>query len=109
MDDIRNLFNVFGNASALVGHQRQIKDLEQAIAKIGTVCGDCDKWMKSSECPAERPGTGKFRGVSVGPSMNGAICKSFVEKPWDTKRREDLKAELATLIANPPKMTPNPY
>jgi hypothetical protein len=29
--------------------------------------------------------------------MNGSICREFIEKPWVTKRREELRQEIAEL------------
>jgi hypothetical protein len=39
-------------------------------------CGDCDKWMKSRECPRER----NVNGMSRGPSCNDYQCDAFKPK-----------------------------
>ena len=36
-------------------------------------CGDCNKWMKSSECPREH----NVRGISRGPSWGEPTCDQF--------------------------------
>ena len=36
-------------------------------------CGDCSKWMISSQCPQER----NINGWNHGPSMSGPICAEF--------------------------------
>lgn len=40
-------------------------------------CGECDKWMKSRECPRERNVNGWYRG----PSCDDAPCNQFTPKP----------------------------
>ena len=39
-------------------------------------CGDCDKWMKSRECPRER----NVKGMSRGPSCHDFTCDQFAAK-----------------------------
>ena len=68
-------------------HKR--RELWAEIVKCGTVCGDCDKWMKSRSCPREH----NVNGMSRGPSMNDSICPEFVEKQWVSEHRAELKKE----------------
>ena len=64
----------------------EVVRLQCEIVRVGNACGDCNKWMKSSECPLER----NVNGYNRGPHMNHAICGSFAEKPWATERRSEL-------------------
>lgn len=73
----------------------RMRKLSADIRVIGTRCGDCDNWMKSSQCPQERNENGRQRG----PSMNGLKCIQFVETHQATARRETLKDELKTVEA----------
>lgn len=72
-----------------------IRTLSADISGIGNRCGDCDKWMKSRECPRER----NVNGWNHGPSCNDYVfsCRSFVEARSATARRARLQDELATL------------
>lgn len=70
-----------------------IADLTKRIANLGRFCGDCEKWMKTSQCPRER----NVGGYSRGPSMSAPKCGQFVEKTSTTEFREQLKSELAEL------------
>ncbi len=92
--DGRELWDWAGKFSEAVHRRDSIRTLNIRIAAIGTRCGDCDKWMKSKECPAERHDNAK--GRSVGPSCEGRICGSFIEATLATKRRDSLKVELAS-------------
>ncbi len=83
--------------AAWIQREARIAELRKEIRVCGTVCGDCEKWMKSRECPREQPGTGKRSGYSVGPSMNGAICNAYVETSSATHRRAKLTTELESL------------
>lgn len=70
-----------------------IRDLSDRIKLIGTHCGDCDKWMKSSACPREI----NIKGRLFGPSCNSPICDEFVECSTATNNRAKLTADLAKL------------
>ncbi len=96
--DGRELWNWAGDMGAWIQREARIAELRKEIRVCGTVCGDCEKWMKSRECPREQPGTGKRSGYSVGPSMNGAICNAYVETSSATQRRAKLTGELETLV-----------
>ena len=84
----------------------RINELREAIRRCGAECGDCDKWMISSECPRERPGTGKRSGYSTGPTMSDRICGEYVEKSHTTQRRAEYTRELESLMPNPEARTP---
>lgn len=95
--DGSELWKWAGDVGGFIQREARREELTADIRKCGTVCGDCDKWMKSSQCPMERPGEGKRAGYSVGPSMGHPICGHFVENASATQRRDQLKAELAKL------------
>lgn len=71
----------------------KMRKLRARISTIGTECGDCDKWMKSSLCPREK----NVNGKKSGPSCGASICSQFIETTSATKLRHDLSAELAVL------------
>lgn len=73
----------------------RVRRLTADIAKIGRTCGDCDKWMKSRECPREVNVGGRSRG----PSCASPRCGQFIEDRFSTKRRAELAAELASIEA----------
>jgi hypothetical protein len=52
----------------------QLRD-KVAIAQVAsrTRCGDCQHWMKSRSCPAER----NVGGMSRGPSADAPTCGKF--------------------------------
>ena len=97
-NDGRELWKWAADAAEWMQRAARIKELHAAIQKCGSECGDCDRWMKSSECPRERPGEGKFRGHSVGPSMGDRICSAYKEKAHTTQRRAEYTSELAALL-----------
>ncbi|RSZ60012.1 hypothetical protein HF313_14960 [Massilia atriviolacea] len=84
------IFDALGRADSAMQKQVRINELTNDISKIGRRCGDCDKWMKSSGCPAER----NVKGRNVGPSCESIICKSFAEAGSATRRRADLTERL---------------
>lgn len=51
-------------------------------------CGNCDKWMKSRECPQEKS---SMTGYSKGPNMNGFPCSEFVESVGVQELRDKAK------------------
>lgn len=71
----------------------KMRELRADISKIGSRCGDCNKWMKSRECPREKNVNGRNRG----PSCNDFKCSQFVEEHHATKRRAELEADLAAV------------
>lgn len=94
--DGREIWDWAGRFSEHVHRVNRIAELTRDIARVGTRCGDCDKWMKSRECPREHNANGKTRG----PSMDGLTCVKFVEDRFATKHRAELQAKLHAL--NPP-------
>lgn len=75
-------------------HRRaRLADLRREIATIR--CGDCDKWMKSSECPREKHDMRK--GRSYGPTCVAPICAVFVESASSARLRADRRAEFQRL------------
>ena len=89
--DGRELWDWAGRLSEHVHREDRLRKLRARIAPIGTRCGDCDKWMKSSLCPQER----NVNGYTRGPSCEGLKCAQFVEAGSATRLRADLLAELA--------------
>lgn len=95
--DGAELWDWAGRCSQVIHRLARIREIRLALRECGNVCGDCQKWMKSRECPAERPGEGRRAGYSVGPSMSSPICNQYVETHEAKERRERLVAELAQL------------
>lgn len=81
--------------SAHTQRLHEIRTLRAKLLETGNRCGDCTKWMKSRECPAER----NVGGMSRGPSAGSMKCGAYVETARATKRREEILAKLATLEA----------
>lgn len=92
--DGREIWDWAGKFSEAVHRRDEMRKLSIEIRKIGTTCGDCDKWMKTSMCPAEKS---DISGYSKGPSCNGLKCQQLIETKQATERREELKAKLARL------------
>lgn len=83
-------------AGKLSEHVHRLDDMRRIGAEIrttGTTCGDCDLWMKSSQCPKER----NVNGRNQGPSCNTAKCVKFVETTQATRRRTELQERLSAL------------
>lgn len=76
----------------------RLRELRSDHFLCGRECGDCDKWMKSRECPREH----NVNGQSRGPSCKGAICSQFVWSRSAERRRDRLAAEIAALSETPP-------
>lgn len=74
-----------------VQRAEKVRELTAAIAKVR--CGDCDKWMKSRQCPREH----NVRGQSRGPSCEGMPCGQFVETVTARDRRQANRDKLAAL------------
>jgi hypothetical protein len=98
--DGREVWDWAGKLSEHTHRLDRIRKLRARIIVIGSVCGDCDKWMKSSQCPRE---VSTMSGYNKGPSCGEFKCNSFVESVAATKLRDELSAELSTeLAATPP-------
>lgn len=72
--------------------------LREDISLNTGVCGSCDKWMKSSECPREK----NINGMSRGPSCKSPICGQFVWAASSLRLIEEWKTKLAKLEAEGP-------
>lgn len=81
--------------SAYTQRRHKIAELTRDIAGIGTRCGDCDKWMKSRQCPKEYNVNGRNRG----PSCNDHKCSQFIEATSASTRRTDLQKQLTEIDA----------
>lgn len=88
--DGREIWDWAARFSAHTYRVDEMRRLNADIRKIGTRCGDCDKWMKSSQCPMEWNENGRQRG----PSCEDTTCAQFMETTSASERRESLKAEL---------------
>lgn len=91
--DGHELWDWAARFSEHVHRQEKIRQLKSRLAVIGTRCGDCDLWMKSSQCPREH----NVNGRSQGPSMNDCICGQFRKDADAEKRRSDLANNLDAL------------
>lgn len=72
----------------------RINQIEHALRER---CGNCDHWMKSSQCPRER----NVNGYSRGPSCDELPCTKFARAPWREKPLRDELAELRKLQGEP--------
>jgi hypothetical protein len=64
------IIDVFSRASAAL----QLRDkIDEARDTGRKQCGNCERWMKSSQCPRER----NVNGYSRGPSMSEPACSKF--------------------------------
>lgn len=88
--DLRNLFGALAAFDTERQRARRVAELNEKIRKVGTRCGDCDKWMKSRICPKEH----NVNGYTRGPSCDGFICTQFVESASATNHRATLIAAL---------------
>lgn len=74
------------------------RQLREDISLNTGVCGSCDKWMKSRECPREK----NVNGMSRGPSCKSLTCGQFVWAASSLRLIEEWKAKLAELEAQGP-------
>ena len=56
-------------------------------------CGNCEKWMKSRECPQERNVNGYSRGPSA-DSPKAAGCDLFELKQWVRDLKDERMANV---------------
>jgi hypothetical protein len=87
------LFAAFDRASDAIHRQAKIRDLRREIRNPPT-CGTCQHWMKSRECPRQKP---SMRGYSKGPSSTELPCHKFSETQTATDLRNARRAALAEL------------
>jgi hypothetical protein len=88
-----HIFDAIGLMSEEVHRRDAIDKLKSRIRKVGTRCGDCTHWTKSSQCPQERNVNGQQRG----PSFESFICGQFSECPRSKAFRAELQTELKEL------------
>lgn len=86
-------FDAFLRADMRRQHQIKIGELSRELASVGSTCGDCDRWMKSSECPAEK----NVNGMSRGPSSGARICPSFTIADSAIRHKARLAEQIAKL------------
>jgi hypothetical protein len=94
---MNEVWDFAGMLSDQIHRRVRMHEIRVEIAKVR--CGDCDKWMKSSLCPAERHDM--KRGRSVGPSCEGLICSQFVESESSARIRASRRAELQRIEGSP--------
>ena len=49
-------------------------------ASVGKRCGDCEHWMKSSDCPREKRDDNKNPSKIGLPTCNSFPCEKFKEQ-----------------------------
>ena len=91
--DLRTVFDNMIAADAERVRQLALAQLRQQINGLTPSCGHCDHWMKKSSCKKEAAGDKR--------SMNGCACKEFLETPWITEFREELRAKLRVMEIPP--------
>lgn len=88
--DGHEIWDWAGKLSCAVHKNNKICDLQSRINKIGTRCGDCYNWMKSTMCPKEH----NIKGYSRGPSCDDYKCKDFVQTEHSIEFKAELEKEL---------------
>lgn len=88
---IDKLIDAMCQASNLV-HLKNERSRIQARARPR--CGNCDHWMKSRECPAEK----NVKGMGRGPSCEGIACTQFKPCPSAQRMFEKMLAENESAI-----------
>jgi hypothetical protein len=72
--DANQIFDAFESFSdQLAKRQKERDEYNMAFRRSVPLCGSCDHWAKSRECPKEH----NVKGISRGPSMNGMPCEKF--------------------------------
>lgn len=90
-DQINKLIDALCTASKLAHLKRERSRIQ---TRASPRCGNCDHWMKSRECPAER----NVNGMSNGPSCEGIACTQFKECPSTQRMFEKMLAENESAI-----------
>lgn len=91
--DGREIWDWAGKMAEHMNRQAKMSELRTQLSQVGTVCGDCCKWMHSNSCPRETNVNGRRRG----PSMNAPICNQYVEKQSSSEWRVELQKRLYAL------------
>lgn len=85
-DRIKSLCEVEAKLYAIDSLKKEIVSLKRKR------CGSCDNWMKSSNCPKEKP---TMSGYNEGPNCNTIACNIFVRKKWNAdlilEKEQELK------------------
>ena len=79
-DQLDRAINAMGRMSLLATLAQKVREARDTDARL---CGNCQSWMKSRECPREH----NVNGYKRGPSMNDAGCGQFTLQPhiWQLK------------------------
>lgn len=87
MSDMMRLFDSLIDFDEAQQKQRaRLEHIAELRRRLQPRCGNCDKWMKSSECPREK----NVNGYSRGPSMSEWPCPQYVA----AREIAETKAEL---------------
>jgi hypothetical protein len=90
--DLRNVFDAFLEADRRMGEiAAKQRELARLVKNARKRCGNCDKWMKSRECPREH----NVMGMTRGPSCEDMPCGQFVSSPSHVKNLAELAAHEA--------------
>ena len=74
-DDLRSVLKRIVEVDAAISKQRHARaEVERLRLASARECGNCDKWMKSRECPREH----NVNGMSRGPSCQDPPCGQFI-------------------------------
>ncbi|MFA4871336.1 MAG: hypothetical protein WC623_24265 [Pedobacter sp.] len=69
-----------------------------------SICGHCDFWLKSSQCPKEHNITGR----NVGPSANSFPCSKYIPVEWiknlKLERIENVNKKIQALKIKHPNL-----
>lgn len=96
-NEIEGIFSAFEMASERNTKRSKISQLKTHNIDLKSKCGTCFHWMKSSECPNERP--------SNKVTCNGRICDKFKIVDWATKLINKNELEIYQLEN---ELNPNP-
>jgi len=91
----KEIWDWAADVGAFIAKQNEINRVRKDLRELNTVCGDCNHWMKSSECPREK----NINGRNHGPSMGDFICNKFVTSYSAIARKESLEKQLKELLA----------
>jgi hypothetical protein len=102
--DFQTPDQVFDWAHRLSDRVHKVAEYKEATAMLANHfrCGQCDNWMKSSQCPREV----NIKGRNQGPSCKSMPCDKFVESRSAVQQRESLTLKIETLkqdLSTPPQ------
>lgn len=82
-------------AACRVSEIQQLRDkIIEARDTDSCRCGNCDFWMKSSSCPAEK----NVKGRNVGPNMNAIGCNKFKVTAWVAELKQERLAAIKSSL-----------